>query len=723
MAKEALAILDNLAHFCSAVPQDENLLSFKIELLINTGHADKAAALYGLEANSYKGTEAGKTMEEIFAALILAGKESILDALPEDFSLVAHASFAVEALNAYCSKEDERAIQQLKKIPSRSPYRNLTLALKGLLLISADVPAALRIFVKIPPESPFYAIVASFVAYSKTDKPLGVTLAEINPTELKLLVAARGFDERRVACLIDLVKAQNNPQKQIALLGSQRKELGILWARQACRALLPLAPDRTKIYEKYFGRMTGRELYRLQALTYEHHLDLELAVDMWKRVIASLQKEPDSAENKLSLALIYRHLAEIIKDVDPYEFIQDIDGDYAAYLQQSLIYDPVDKATYLQLFDCYSDDKKALRQCLIPALEHCPQDVDILLRAAEFSLECNAFKKTSRYAKDILELDPINSKVRNLLQRAHLSHGRKLCKAGKLELALREFSLAQEQQRSQSHKGTAIICQGLVQILAKDESSGQAMTEHGRQLVGLPCKAWLITAVEGRLMGLPPQQCRKIARQLKTCNQTNLTKAEFFELLEQFKTYMTQAPVIMKSMIGHVQPLFKKSADLGYTQEESRSLCDYFYHARHFDLLQPFALVAQKYWSSQPIFSFYRLYAKAKGIHHNLSNRDLMRLDLIHTQAEEQNDDLVTNLIMEFVEYFPMNTPFNPFINDEDDIDGPIKLINSIIAEMSENDGKNPIPEKRRGAKKGGKTTPDHDDSKQEDPSGQMEMF
>lgn len=715
MPKEALAILDNLAHFCPEAPPDEVLLPFRVELLIGAGLLEKAAALFSHEAAQLKGTEAGGTLGELFAALILAGEGAILNVLPEEAPLVAHAPFASEALRAYCRKEDERATQQLKQIPSRSPYRHFVLALKGLLAMPSDLAAAARLYAKIPRTSPFYALVRPFVSCAEADKPLVNALRDMSRADLYLLATARGFDEKRLACLIGLAKAQSQPQKQIALLCSQGKEIDAEWARQACRDLLPLHPQEDRIYVNAFGHLSKLETCRLQALAFEHHHDLDRAQDCWRMSIEHLAGVPETAEKSLSIALIYRHMAEMAQRLD-FGFDDGIEGEYADYLGKSLTYDPVDKPTYLKLFDCCRNDKKAMRQWLDPALEHFPRDIDILLMAAEVALDTSAFKKTSRYAEKILELDPINTRVRGLLLRAHLSHGRKLAKAGKFEPAFREFILAEEAQRSQNHRGTARTCQGLLKLLAKEEALGQALTEEGRQLVGLPCKAWLITAVEADLMGLPPGQQRKIVQQLKACNKADLNKIEFFDLLEQIKTYQIQAPHAMRKVAGLLLPLLKKSADLGFSQEESRTLCDYFYRERRFDLLQPFAAAAENHWPDRPVFTFYRLYAKAGGGSPNLNNIDRKILDRAKAEAMRQNDVYVTELIEDFIDSFPFAPPFNK--GGHPDFD-PRRIIDAIFGSLDEDDWDEPVPFKKPESKKAKKTKTKEKDN----PLEQLELF
>ncbi len=716
MTKEALAILDNLAHFCPETTPDESLLPFKIELLIGAGRLEKAADLYRRNAEHLKGTTAGTALEELFAALCLAGEEILLKALPEESPIVAHYPFASEALRAYCRQEDTGANQALKQIPFRSPYKHFALALKGLLTLSSDLAGAARIFAKIPQSSPFYALIGPTACCLQSDQPLAAILNEMGRTDLQRLACIRGFDEKRLTVLLGLFRAQNQPQKQLALLCSQGKELDAKWARQTSLALLPFYPRGEKIYDKAFGRLPNPERIRLQALALEQFNDWVPALDYWQIYVEKLAETPQTAQRDLSIALVYRHLAEIAD-----KHFDTLEDECSGYLGKSLAYDPVDKPTYQKLFDACRNDKKALRKWLDPALEHFPEDIDILLTAAEAALDGNAFKKTSRYAAKILKLDPINTRVRELLLRAHLAHGRKLAKSGKFELADKEFILAGTQQRSEAHKGASLICQGLLKILEKAEQQGQTLIEAGQQLVGLPCQAWLITAVEAALMGLPQGKRNRINRQLKACNKVKLNKIEFYRLLEQIKSYQIQAAEVMKKLNGPLQPLLKESADLGFSQEESRALCDDFYQQRRFDLLQPFATVAEKHWPDQPIFTFYRLYAKVAGFPENLSKKDLNFLEQAKGEAMDRDDFYVADLIAEFLDFFPFAPPFSPGESPEFN---PRRVIEALLGALGGEGGDEPFPFKKpKKAKKKPKKAKKKTIKGKTDPFEQLELF
>ncbi|MBT4079904.1 MAG: hypothetical protein HOI31_03190, partial [Gammaproteobacteria bacterium] len=68
---------------------------------------------------------------------------------------------------------------------------------------------------------------------------------------------------------------------------------------------------------------------------------------------------------------------------------------------------------------------KQARASIESAFQHFPQHVTLLEEAAETAISSNAHKKASRYAKQILELDPVNQRVKRLLFESHRSHARK----------------------------------------------------------------------------------------------------------------------------------------------------------------------------------------------------------------------------------------------------------------------------------------------------------
>ena len=93
------------------------------------------------------------------------------------------------------------------------------------------------------------------------------------------------------------------------------------------------------------------------------------------------------------------------------------------WLTQSLKLDPGDRDTHLRLLrDArLSDDLKQARRWLDDALRQFPGDALILQEAVETALAAGAYKKAAGLAKQVLDADPLNPRVRALVGKAHLA--------------------------------------------------------------------------------------------------------------------------------------------------------------------------------------------------------------------------------------------------------------------------------------------------------------
>jgi tetratricopeptide (TPR) repeat protein len=166
-------------------------------------------------------------------------------------------------------------------------------------------------------------------------------------------------------------------------------------------------------------------------------------------------------EAPLQAALILRHLFDlIVGDEDA----ADYDDECTTWLERSLELDPDDRATHLKLIRLHrqGQDLKAARASVETALARFANDPAVLLEAVETALAGNAFKKAVTLAKRLLDLDPINSKVRALIGQAHLSHARKQIRAaGDRRRRARNSTRPSEWLASASERSVSKLLRGL----------------------------------------------------------------------------------------------------------------------------------------------------------------------------------------------------------------------------------------------------------------------
>jgi len=677
MYKEALVLLDNLTAFCGAAVPVRDLTVPRLVLLMNSGQYEKAALLWQKESDRSGKTPQAERLSDLFAALILGGETGILEKFAEDAPLVQHYPFARDALKAFCCGQDDRVDQSLSGISFRSPYKNFRLVLKGLRVVNSDSEAANRFFDKIPPDSPFFSLVKPLIGFCNNGYRDLSSLLKMNRQELALLASLTGVEPDRLDLLIRLHAAADNPKKQFELLSLKGRQIDQQAAKNASLNLLPSVWAGVRIYENAFGPVSVADRYRLEALRYEQQQEPEFALDYWQRLVNHLVKEPDSADTSLSIALIYRHMAELIEKmgdcVDEYGYEYDdphVQSRY--YFEKSLIYDPADKAVYLKLIDMCRHETREMRKWVESALKFFPEDVDILLVATELALKSLAFKKASRFAEKILQIDPINTRVRTILFEAHLAHGRKSANAGKFDLAVKEFSLADENQRSNLQKGTAVICRGLTEILRGSDKAATALLAEGQQIIGSERRGWVITAVEAYLLKLTRTRQNQILGQLKKCNKITPDREEIFNLVAQVASYPSLDSGFIVELFSILKPVFKKSARLGFSQQEMQYLCDFFHKNYFFDLLRSFAGEALKSWPDLPVYTFYTLYGKCKGNPGLLDSREFQDLEHAADVAVEQHDPHAAKMIDEFIGFLRLARRFsddNLYDDDEDDDD------------------------------------------------------
>jgi tetratricopeptide (TPR) repeat protein len=127
----------------------------------------------------------------------------------------------------------------------------------------------------------------------------------------------------------------------------------------------------------------------------------------------------------------------------------------ARQLEQSLEYDPDDRDTYLRLIDYYRRGRrlKDVRRLLAQASDQWPKDMQMLQAALTTALDSGAFKKAAGIARQMLEIDPINTAVRERLVDAHLSHAHKQLKKVRPDLAHKEISNAKDWARGEPDAG------------------------------------------------------------------------------------------------------------------------------------------------------------------------------------------------------------------------------------------------------------------------------
>ena len=604
MYKEALVFLENL----SSLECRRETAALQAACLLLAEKTQQAAQLY-LDSKQALPRQQDDLLQSLFAARIIAGEEQLLQAFPEESPIVKHYGRISEALNAWCSGDDEEARRLLKTIPYRSPYRDLRTILTAVLLQASDEQAARELFSRIDKGSPF-AGVMNVMPLGTLDGPEWLeAVSELGPAAKKYAVASRGIDDKIFVLFSRMQKGSRSAKELFTLLAAHAKLFDAKIVRRACLDLLPAYPTGAKSYAKRFDRPSEYDDARINALITEQQRDWEKAFHWWRKVL-DIVSDGDTEQNRLRSALIARHLANIQKThFSPYsETLEEL-------LTFSLRLDPDDKPSYLALLEYYEEmeEDNLYRKCMDRAVKQFPEDSDILMEAIELALERNTFKKAASYAKTLLRLDPINPRVRGALIRAHLSHARKQIQTKKFHLAEKELNEAEAIEREGRSTGIIQIHRGLLAFARSDVETGEAEIEKTCRRTGSHITTYLRVVVEAERIGLSTRAVKQYHALLKQSAAAAPDKDGILALIRAIDSYALENDAPLGRALGAVAKYLKKGAGLDYQQEEMAAVCSMFEQLERHDLLQTYAERALKRWRDDPLFVYYRLFAKSTG--------------------------------------------------------------------------------------------------------------
>ncbi|WP_069472897.1 hypothetical protein [Candidatus Marithrix sp. Canyon 246] len=562
--------------------------------------------------------ESNDSMPELnllFGMLLAAGVNGI--EFPEDHILVKHLVFIKDALSSYEQTDYEACKAALKQIPFRSPYRDYSTIIKGLISIETD--ASLQLFNKIPADSP-YKNLATVISLS-TNSLESIVNKQLNPAELALIASLKGWNNKQINIINQLRKPHNNKTlleiviKNWQLFGKEKSS-------QFCLALLPHYPRGIKAYESEFGSLSSFEKNRILAIRSEQ----DEADKYWRKCIKYLKQEQN---NELKIAFIYRHLAEL----------SDNEEDIVADLEASLLYDPADKNTYLNLVKWYEDEGelKPYHKCVDTALKQLPTDPDILLLAMASATRKKAFKKAVKFAQSLLKIDPINAKARDCAIASHISHARKSIKTKKYHLAVKELDSAMRLEKKSN--GIVQINQALLAIHTSDNQA-MAIKKFEKQFVNDDICDQFRIIVESKRQFLD----LKLTKQNLIPNKNDALK-----LLNIINAYLEQKVDCLNESVQKIKPTIIKMAKLDFSQDEMLSLCECFKDLANYDLLGKFATTANKRWSNHPAFMFYEVYAEIDGKIFNLEPYQFQIIDEAMSIANTQGDNRTAMMIINFM--------------------------------------------------------------------------
>lgn len=623
LLKEALALWRTRSETC-AVPLWEGPY---VAWLLAGGEQDQALRL--LAGGTSLPPEIRAELEAKLAAAVLVAPETALNAIPADSAMIRHRTAARDALGAFARGDDQAMAGRLASIPFRSPYRDLRAILKAAGLLQTDPTQAQALLSRVPLDGPFEPLAGVLRVCLLPGTGWVAALPALDPNRRELVFDLKGVPGGLRGFLVELARlpVPHRPEALFDLLMRFQGSLPPQSASALCHRLLPHVPERIKTFEAGFGKLAAPEKERILALADEVRRRPDQAEDHWLRVAEALKAEPSG---HLRAALVLRHLADVrARNGLKGAFMEEA----ADWLADSLDLDPQDRATHLHLIRTLRGrgDLKTTRSRLEAALAQFPADAEVLLEAVETALASNAFKKAVTYAKRVLELDPINARVRVVVGHAHLGHARKLIVAGNAAGAQRELDEAGQWLRAPADCARikllrALLCQNAAEgtILLRE-----AIAELGGRIVGSFCL--LLEA------GRTKHPAKPLLRRAESDLTTPATAAEVLSLAHTLNATPDSDKAVLAALASLRAPLERAGLD-DLEKSDTLTVCEALHRRGEQRLVKRYAEAALRRWPGSPVF-IYLAVASTYGTNSwRMPERQFVALEQALDRAQAEGD-------------------------------------------------------------------------------------
>lgn len=607
-------------------------------------------------------------LEAQLAPGLLSADDAALKQLPAESLLLQHRPLALTALAAYARLDVAALEEALAGIPFRSPYRDLRSLLKAMVLWETDRDAARVAIDRVPQDGPFESLAAplrSVVVASGSE--LLHRWASLNNsqklTALDLLGCPRTWGP-----LLQALADANADLAPAALFDLVQRNARVLPEAVATRVwqwLAAWAPRRGCASPLIFGKPSRAHREFATALAVEIKGDLGHAEEHWLDSVKMLAASNDT-DDRQRAAMVLRHMGTMKEHLSR-EGILDKVG--AGYLMRSLEFDASDCDVHVRLVACWrrNGDLKKARERLEAGLSLFPNSAALLSEAVETALATGAFKKAATTARRLLELDPLNRKVRTLLGNAHLSHAGKHIAAGKLEPAKKEI------EEARSWLGAAAEQGRLQLLLAWTEPEGSTERLRLAQLAvttwggGLAAGWRLLREAQGIFARVDLTSALQLLGEAGIHSVKALTPVDVLGLVQ----VLEQEPPIARKGADPLVAWRKALAALApaplFDAETSVRICEAWSGHKEHDLLEKFATAARKRWPDWPIFVYHAVAARCGKNGCIESERDFADLERAGEHAQKYKDFKLDSRIEALFE--ADNPP--PDFDDSDLMDGP----------------------------------------------------
>jgi tetratricopeptide (TPR) repeat protein len=654
MFKEAIVFWQNRTELCHR-PLAE---PFYFCLLFQTGRVAEAVRLFREQQALLETSGSLMELRVQFAAQALAGRAEVTAGLAPEDPVVVDYPAAIAAVQAYCRGDDAALEAQLQRIPFRSPYRDLRQALKALSLQERGDPrGALQLLDRVPATSPFAALRTAARAAMGSGPARYRQLQQLSPEARRFAAALQGGSSVQLAVGQELMQLGETPEPEglLRFLLRHRQTLGDAYVQKAAMSILVVHSAGRHAYAKAFGALSPFHSSRIEALRAEKKQDPYTFYESWMKVVRLLEQGDvhPGTEEALCAALILRRVGEHCGRFEP------LAKAAVEALERSLDLDPDDLPTYLKLLRHYREHRRLqdARGLLDKALARYPEALEVLLEAVEIAAQSKSFKKAAGLARHILTIDPINSKVRNILVDLHLAHARKQIQQEKWALAHKELEEAGQWAQTEQAQGRIDLVWGFLALAAGEaDTAARDWFREGSTRLGGALVGRLYLLLEAVRLEQP------LTATLKHAALPDLPKplerTSILALIHALQALRNEDPKVLGAAVNPLKTALESAAALPFSHPETELICETFRHLGQHFLRSCYARAALQRWPEVPVFVYHLVdadYAAGRTI---LSYRDIERLENALDRARKQGDMRTSHHIVQLLTGdMPLGTP------------------------------------------------------------------
>lgn len=687
--RDVVSLYESGAQLCGF-----SLYTFEyVEALLASKQFDKAIRHYlALHDNSEKTLL--KTIRSELAAYVIAGEVKIITMLPENDPVVVDYDTALQLLNAYCATDDQQVEKQLRLLSFRSPYRDLRQIIAAAIQLDSDPVAASEQLARIASESPFSVLANSLQLVTKPPKYLLTSWSTLLPHQQQLIKQLKGWGKEKDKLLKKLATLAQEPTfSDVFRLADSFTQLDPHYLHNVAKkavihaTALKSCVITLKRFKQRFPQPSARDDFHLEALIetvrfeqgkvdeYDPFGALEGKWKLYQDILETTVGHDDAQKQQ---ALICRYIAEaILAKVD------GINERIAEYIEQSLVFDPQDKASHGQLIRYYLDERsiKQAREGVSLALQYYPDDLAILLLAIESAIASKAFKRAATHAKTLLAVDPINREARRLLCQAHLAHSRKQIKAKRWHLVEKELAEA-EQWANEPLIEAIILLQKTLMAKAHAQPTKNKNNKSAIELLQslhVLMKTDLNTSFLIRLEMASIKQASeaKALHQLIKLKWTPAKKQRKAVLFLLMETVNRCAALYDSNTVSQVltplAPALKTIVKQDITLAEYEKILDFWQRHKQNALVENYVKAAIKQHNKSPMLTYYN-YVNMRSLAGNAYHE----IDLAIDVAQEQGDSAIAARLISLLKKYRFSSGgfggfggFPDFDDDDDDFFEP----------------------------------------------------